>query len=82
MYPDEEDTSVEALNVTCCDNIDVRELSRWEEYVGGDVGIEDNGICVNPPMLLFSKLSSRLENIGIGTHINHSALSRSGFASS
>jgi hypothetical protein len=50
VYTNEEDTGVETLDVACCDDVDVGEFSGWEEDVGWDVWVEDDGVCVNPPV--------------------------------
>lgn len=52
MYADEEDTGVQALDIACCDNVDMREFAGWEEDVGWDVWVEDDGVCIDPPVLL------------------------------
>lgn len=54
MDADEEDAGVEALDVACCDNVDVGEFSGWEEDVGWDVWVEDYGVCIDPPVFLIS----------------------------
>lgn len=50
MYADEEDASVQTLDISCCDDIDVGEFSRWEEDVGGNVWVQDDGVGIDPPI--------------------------------
>ena len=61
MNADEKYTGVEALNVACCDDVDVREFSGWEEDVGWDVWVEDYGVCVDPPVVFYISIFDLLK---------------------
>jgi len=50
VYADEEDASVQTLDISCCNDIDVGEFSRWEEDVGGNVWVQDDGVGIDPPI--------------------------------
>jgi len=69
VYADEEYTGVQALDIACCDNVDMGEFAGWEEDVSWDVWVEDYGVCVHPPVLLLVLgVSSRRES---GRDVHH-----------
>jgi hypothetical protein len=50
VYANEEDTIVEAVPVFVANKVDVVEVWRWEEEGKRNVGIEDEGISISPPV--------------------------------
>ena len=48
VHADEEDARIEAIPILGADEVDVGEFGRWEEDCPGHLGVQDDGVGVEP----------------------------------